>query len=46
VITLDEWFAGRRWESFEFQREAWAAYLEGKSGLVHAPTGIGKTLSV
>lgn len=28
-----------------FQREAWAAYAEGKSGLIHAPTGLGKTLA-
>ena len=42
---LDDWFADRGWQPFEFQREAWAAYLDGKSGVVHAPTGIGKTLS-
>lgn len=28
---------------FDFQRKAWEAYQSGKSGLVHAPTGIGKT---
>lgn len=43
---LEDWFSARAWEPFEFQREAWSAYLDGKSGLVHAPTGIGKTLSV
>lgn len=31
---------------FKFQRETWKAYLSGKHGLVHAPTGTGKTLSV
>ncbi len=31
---------------FKFQRETWKAYLQGKHGLVHAPTGTGKTLSV
>ncbi len=30
---------------FDFQRAAWAASLEGKSGLIHAPTGMGKTLA-
>ncbi|MGI9242945.1 MAG: ligase-associated DNA damage response DEXH box helicase [Verrucomicrobiales bacterium] len=45
-MKLDEWFDGRGWEPFPFQRETWAAYLDGRSGLVHAPTGIGKTLSV
>ena len=44
--TLEAWFAARGWTAFDFQRQAWAAYLAGKSGLVHAPTGSGKTLSV
>lgn len=30
---------------FDYQREAWRAYLAGRSGLVHAPTGTGKTLA-
>lgn len=37
------WFEARGWTPFEFQREAWSAYLTGHSGLIHAPTGIGKT---
>lgn len=28
-----------------FQREAWAAWADGDSGLIHAPTGTGKTLA-
>lgn len=28
-----------------FQRDAWAAYLAGESGLINAPTGSGKTLA-
>lgn len=39
------WFADRGWSPLPFQREAWAAYGEGKSGLIHAPTGLGKTLA-
>jgi len=31
---------------FRFQRDTWKAYLSGQHGLVHAPTGTGKTLSV
>jgi ATP-dependent Lhr-like helicase len=42
----EDWFASRGWLPFEFQREAWRAYLAGQSGLVHAPTGMGKTYSV
>jgi ATP-dependent helicase Lhr and Lhr-like helicase len=41
-----DWFAGREWTPFPFQIEAWSAYLSGKSGLVNAPTGSGKTYSL
>ncbi len=39
-------FKRRGWTPFEFQRRAWAEYLAGRSGLIHAPTGMGKTLAV
>ena len=39
------WFDARGWKPLPFQREAWAAYADGKSGLIHAPTGLGKTLA-
>ena len=45
VIRLESWFASRGWTPAPFQRETWNAYLEGRSGLLHAPTGIGKTLA-
>lgn len=41
-----QWFRKRRWKPFRFQEEAWRAYLAGESGLVHAPTGLGKTFAV
>jgi ATP-dependent Lhr-like helicase len=44
-VTFEEWFAARGWTAFDFQREAWAAYRAGESGLVHASTGTGKTLA-
>ncbi|MEO5699072.1 MAG: ligase-associated DNA damage response DEXH box helicase [Casimicrobiaceae bacterium] len=37
------WFAGQGWRPFPFQETAWSAWAIGKSGLVHAPTGMGKT---
>lgn len=40
---MEAWFASRGWTPWPFQRAAWAAYLEGRSGLVHVPTGAGKT---
>jgi len=46
LAPVEAWFAARRWTPFEFQRRAWGSYLEGRSGLVHAPTGLGKSLSV
>jgi ATP-dependent helicase Lhr and Lhr-like helicase len=39
-------FAARGWQPSDFQHETWQAYAEGKSGLLHAPTGTGKTLAV
>ena len=37
------WFAAQAFHPFPFQEEVWAAYALGESGLVHAPTGMGKT---
>lgn len=39
-------FRRRGWRPFPFQRETWRSYQQGKSGLLHAPTGLGKTLAV
>jgi ATP-dependent Lhr-like helicase len=41
--SIERWFAGKGWQPFDFQREAWQAYLAGGSGLIHASTGTGKT---
>ena len=43
--ALDSWFSDRGWRIADFQREAWQAYLNGESGLIHAATGTGKTLA-
>jgi ATP-dependent Lhr-like helicase len=45
-FPLQPFFHQRGWTPFAFQREAWATYAAGKSGLLHAPTGLGKTLAV
>ena len=42
---IEGWFAQQGWAPFKFQREAWTAFLEGKSGLIHAATGTGKTFA-
>lgn len=43
---LTTWFRERKWTPFVFQEDCWRTYLSGRSGLLHAPTGFGKTLSV
>ena len=40
------WFAAQGHLPFPFQEATWAAFAAGRSGLVHAPTGTGKTLAV
>jgi ATP-dependent Lhr-like helicase len=42
----ESWFAARSWQPFPFQREIWAAMAAGRSGLLHASTGSGKTYAV
>ena len=41
-----QWFQSMSWQVATFQEEAWQAYADGKSGLVNAPTGSGKTYSL
>lgn len=38
-----DFFARQGWTPFPFQERAWGAFLDGESGLIHAPTGVGKT---
>ncbi|SFQ38979.1 ligase-associated DNA damage response DEXH box helicase [Variovorax sp. 770b2] len=44
--ALDAWFVSRGWKPFKFQRDVWKAVAEGKSGMLHATTGAGKTYAV
>jgi ATP-dependent Lhr-like helicase len=46
LADLVAWFAGRGWKPFAFQREVWKAIGEGRSGMLHATTGAGKTYAV
>ncbi|WP_404822414.1 ligase-associated DNA damage response DEXH box helicase [Noviherbaspirillum aerium] len=43
---VDRWFERRGWQVFPFQRAVWQAAGEGRSGLLHATTGSGKTYAV
>ena len=41
-----EYFKQKGWTPFPFQIQAWKDYLDGKSGLLNAPTGSGKTYAL
>ncbi|MFN8492501.1 MAG: ligase-associated DNA damage response DEXH box helicase [Caldilineaceae bacterium] len=38
-----DWFHAQGWTPFPFQQAVWQADLQGESGLIHSPTGTGKT---
>lgn len=40
------YFSEKGWKPFEFQVQSWNDYLAGKSGLLNAPTGSGKTFAL
>jgi len=42
----EAWMAARGWTPFGFQRQVWQAMADGRSGLLHATTGAGKTYAV
>ena len=44
--AVASWFAERGWKTNKFQRGVWAATTQGRSGLLHASTGSGKTYAV
>lgn len=46
VERIRAWFAEQGWEPFPYQEAVWSAYGAGEDGLVHVPTGMGKTLAI
>ncbi|AIZ41299.1 ligase-associated DNA damage response DEXH box helicase [Cellulophaga baltica] len=40
------WFQENNWKPFKFQKDTWKAFLQGKNGLLNAPTGSGKTYAL
>jgi ATP-dependent helicase Lhr and Lhr-like helicase len=45
-LTIQAWLAQRDWKAFDFQRDAWKQIAAGRSGLLHASTGSGKTYAI
>ena len=45
-MTPARWFARQGWQPHAFQQDVWAAMAAGRSGLLHATTGSGKTYAV
>ncbi|WP_026954230.1 ligase-associated DNA damage response DEXH box helicase [Algoriphagus vanfongensis] len=41
-----QYFEQKGWKPFPFQLQVWQDYLDGKSGLLNAPTGSGKTFAL
>src|SRR5688500_8150306 len=46
IKQAESWFENQGWAVFPFQRKTWNHILDGKSGLLNAPTGSGKTYAV
>ena len=46
IKLAESWFEGQGWKPFVFQKQTWKAYLQGKHGLLNAPTGSGKTYAL
>ena len=42
----ETWFEEQQWKPFKFQKDTWTAFLQGKNGLLNAPTGSGKTYAL
>ena len=44
--SVAQWFTDQGWQPQRFQKDCWKAYKQGKSGMLHAPTGSGKTYAL
>ena len=42
----EHWFKLKSWQPYAFQKDSWNQMSKGKSGLLNAPTGFGKTMAI
>lgn len=46
IMPAKKWFEEKGWTAYDFQQTCWEQVLLGKSGLLNAPTGSGKTYAL
>ena len=46
MAIASDWFKRQGWDPCPFQHKTWAAFMEGRHGLLNAPTGSGKTYAL
>lgn len=46
IAFAEAWFTQQNWKAFPFQKQTWRYFLQGKHGLLNAPTGSGKTMAL
>ncbi len=44
--VIQKWLQQKKWKLADFQKQTLIAFVEGKSGLLNAPTGSGKTYAM
>ena len=44
--NIEQLFKEQNWNAQTFQKQCWKAYTNGQSGMLHAPTGSGKTYAL
>ena len=46
IQTISSWMESKKRKPFSFQRKTWKSIVGGENGILHSPTGTGKTLAI